>query len=135
MKIQRYYICDKCKYAFDMKQDRDAPLKKKCPYCGTRNLYQDLTGQYVRVIGTATTVLQQAERNDKKLGKELLDIKRKEQKERKKNGKNQILEEAGIKHHKPQAKEPWFGKLPDEVDKKIKTNPEKTEKYIITGEV
>jgi len=102
MKINRYYVCDHCDYSFMIQQDRDAPLKKKCPACGKRKLYQDLAGQHSFVYQDCKTLGHQAERNTERMGKYALEDKRNKHKK--------------IKKDKPK---PWYNSEGVDLTKKL----------------
>ena len=65
--ITRSYVCDSCYYAFRTKQPMLEPLKKKCPKCGRKKLYQDLTGTSPPIIITPRTIGGLADRNAQKM--------------------------------------------------------------------
>lgn len=116
--INRAYICDSCSYYFEVRQDMDAPLKKKCPECGKMELYQDLTGQYTFVYQDPKTLGHQAERNEQRMGKYLLEEKRKNDQKPKKN-----------------KSVPWYNKDGVDLTKSLShlNTPEKQKKYIMEG--
>lgn len=87
MMISRYYICDVCDYHFMISQDRDAPLKKKCPECKKNKLYQDLTGQHTMVYQEPKTLGHLADRKTERMGKYELESKRSEHRKLKSKGK------------------------------------------------
>lgn len=119
MKVTRYYICDACDHNFVIEQERDAPLKKKCPECKKLKLYQDLAGIHCNVVQEATSVQQLAERNTKNAGGYELD---------------KIRHEAN-KQKKGRKEGPWYNKGNADLTKElanIDTN-EKATKYIMEG--
>lgn len=63
--IFRRYICDFCSYTFEIKQPMLEPLKKKCPQCGKKKLYQDLTEGQLPLIITPRTIGSFADKNSK----------------------------------------------------------------------
>lgn len=119
MKINRYYICDACDYHFEVEQDRDAPLKKKCPECGKHELYQDLTGQHAFIYQEPKTVGHLAERNTERAGK-------------------YELESARSKHRKVKKEKPktWYNPDGQDLKKDLSdlNTVQKKQKYIMTGE-
>ncbi len=120
MKINRYYICDSCDHHFEISQERDESLKKKCPACKRNTLYQDLTGQYAMIYQEPKTVGHLAERNTERAGKYELESARAKHKRVKKEGAK-----------------PWYN--PD--GKNLPTalshidSVEKKQKYIMNGEI
>jgi putative FmdB family regulatory protein len=119
MNINRYYICDACDHHFELLQDRDEPLKQKCPKCKKNKLYQDLTGQHSFVYQEPKTVGHLADRNTAKMGKYELETKRSKHKKVRKEGHKTW--------YNPEGKD-----LPKTLND-IDTVP-KAQKYIMTGE-
>lgn len=116
--VTRYYICDECDYHFVTEQKIHAPLKKKCPECGKKKLYQDLTGQHSFVYQEPKTLGHLAERNTERAGKYELEAERAKHKKIKSEGKPK-----------------WYN--PDKVDltKALgDLTPEKQADYIMKGE-
>jgi len=74
--VNRYYVCDECDHSFMVEQKMDAHLKKKCPECGERKLYQDLSGQHTFVYQDCKTLGHQAQRNTDRMGKLDLEMRR-----------------------------------------------------------
>lgn len=138
--ITRYYICDNCDHQFIAEESIKKTPRKKCPECNKMKLYQDLTGGQPPIITREpTTVIQQAERNTKAMGKWALEEQRRKDKARMQKGKLEYMKKTGmvnedateIPEHKP-----WYnadGKnLSKELKSKIKTNKDAT-KYILEG--
>lgn len=119
MKINRYYICDACDHHFMVAQERDDPLRKKCPECNKHKLYQDLTGQHTFVYQEPKTVGHLAERNTERAGK-------------------YELESARSKHRKLKKDKPktWYNPDGQDLKKDLSDldTPQKKQKYIMTGE-
>lgn len=104
------YQCDNCNNRHEESRSIKEPHPKNCPHCGQKfdesTFYQDFSQHKTSFTGMeATTVGQQAERNSKKLGKELIQLKE---------------EQKATKYHG------WKGKLPDGA--KIAKRPKKQEK-------
>lgn len=121
MNINRYYLCDSCDHTFMIVQERDEPLKKKCPNCGKHKLYQDLTGQYVAIYQEPSTLGHVADRNTSKMGTYELEAKREQHNKAKKL--------------KPKRKPTWYNTEGKDLSKELKhlDTPEKKTKYIMEG--
>lgn len=116
--ITRYYICDSCEHSFEVRQNMNDPLKKKCPQCGKMKLYQDLSGQHAFVYQDPKTLGHQAKRNEQRMGRHLLEEKRAQDEKKQK---------------KPPAK--WYNSERKNLKKELKhlDTPEKKNKYILEG--
>ena len=119
--ITRYYICDACDHHMVVEhKNMDSPLKRKCPECGKKELYQDLTGQHTFVYQDPKTLGHQAQRNTERMGKYDLEMRRKKDEERNKLKK------------KPST---WYNKEGTNLKKELShlNTPEKKHKYIMEG--
>lgn len=116
--MPRYdYECSKCGHIEEVYQSfHDEPLKK-CPSCKKNKFHRIITSVNFTIKGEPTTLGQLAEKNTKKMGKELVQL---------------ADEKAKIK--KPKPKKQWYGKLPDNKKKDILSSKERAKKYILTGE-
>ncbi len=74
--IDREFYCDDCDQVFAESQSIHDRVRDKCPQCGAKTpTFNQLFGNpHVLILGEATTVGQQSERNVKRLGKELIQI-------------------------------------------------------------
>lgn len=119
MNINRYYICDACDHHFMISQERDEPLKKRCPACKKNKLYQDLTGQHTMVYQEPKTLGHLAERNTERAGKYELENAR--------NKPNKI---------KKSGKPTWYNPDAQNLPKTLSDldTVKKKQKYIMTGE-
>lgn len=138
MNINRGYICDneKCNHYFEIVQERDEPLLKRCPKCRKHKLYQDLSGQHISIIGEPKTLIHQADRNTKNFGKYELEDKRKKDAYEKKLMRKKPLIEKGLIPEDAMEKErkpAWYGELPKEKAKDIMSNKKRAKKYIQEG--
>lgn len=136
MNINRGYICDACDYYFEIVQERDETLLKRCPKCRKHKLYQDLSGQHAIIIGEPTTLIHQADRNTKNFGKyELEDKKKKDAFEQKKMRKKPLIEKGLIPEDalEKERKPAWYGELPKTKEKEIMSDKTKAKKYIQEG--
>lgn len=117
--INRGYICDDCGYSFEVQQNMNEPLKKKCPRCGKMKLYQDLIGQHSFVYQEPSTLGHLGDRNRDRVGKyELEKIEHSRQRNKKKKPAT---------WYNPDNKD-----LPNEL--RHLDTPEKKQKYILKGE-
>lgn len=138
--VTRHYICDNCNEEFILQESIKKTPRKKCPHCGKMKLYQDLTGSQVPIITREpTTVIQQAERNTKAMGKWALEEQRRKDKARLQKGKLEYLKRTGaVKEDATElpTNKTWYnpdGKdLSKELKSKIKNKKDAT-KYIIEG--
>lgn len=132
--VNRYYICDSCEHSFVVKQEMHAPLKKKCPKCGKRSLYQDLSGQHFFVAGEPT-VGKIADRNAKKMGKEAIEIAEQKRKAESKRAKDELARRLGFEP-KTADRKTWYNPNGEDLNKKLadKDTPAKQHKYIMEGE-
>lgn len=133
--VNRYYICDNCEHSFMIQQAMHESLKKKCPQCGKRSLYQDLTGQHVFIPGEPKTVGQLAERNTKKMGKYALESAEHQRKKERKKAKAEFAKRMGFEP-KVANSETWYNPKGEDLGKKLadKNTTEKVHKYIMEGE-
>ena len=78
MTIPSYqFICDNCDHGFDLFQGIKEELPKKCPQCKTKinnGFHQVYAAGIAIVYNSPTTVGQQAEINEKRVGKEQLEL-------------------------------------------------------------
>ena len=118
--INRYYICDKCDCHVVFEQNMHDPLKKKCPECDKRALYQDLSGQHTFVYQDCKTLGHQASRNTERMGKYDLEEKRRNHDKAKRLKK------------KPSV---WYNSEGKNLKEELKdlNTPEKKHKYIMEG--
>lgn len=135
--VFRVYVCEKCDKTFELNEPiRQDPLKS-CPDCGEK-IFQDLSGISFSIKGEAKTLLQQAEINDKKLGKSKLEEIRAKEQENKERAADITAQKLGLK--KPKKGKRSWDKLSKEKEKQIFDKPTKKEqneaarKYILGGE-
>jgi putative FmdB family regulatory protein len=115
MTICYEYGCNHCGFLWEIEQSFSDPPKKKCPKCSKMTLERLISGgSHAYVRGEATTLGQQAERNTKKMGKELQQKATEKQNERLKD--NAVY------------------KVPEEVRKIRKMTPEQKKKWIVEGD-
>lgn len=123
--MPRYdYECSACEYAEEVFQSFNDEALTKCPSCKKKKYRRVISADALCVklkpsIKEVKTIGQAIERNEKKWGKELTELKREKESPKKK---------------KPR-KKPWYGELPKEAAAKVLNSKEKAEKYIQTGEV
>ena len=140
--INRHYYCTKedCDCAFQLEQKIMDDLKRVCPKCGEKTLFQDLSGIYggiVRGKHEVSTVREYAELNTKELGnyeKESKTQQIAEEKETINKSREERLEKAGHKLYKPKESNIDLPKLDPEISKRVKENDEAgIKKYINEG--
>lgn len=119
--VNRYYICDECDHSFMVQQKMDAGLKRKCPECGKKALYQDLSGQHTFVYQDCKTLGHQAQRNTERMGKYDLEERRKR--------------DAKVEQAKKRSKKSWYNPDGQDLKKDLSTldTAEKKNKYIMEG--
>ena len=109
------YACYVCDFKWEITHSIHDEPKRKCPRCKKLSLERLISGGvHVYVVVEATNLGQLAERNTKKMGKEL------QQKETDK--KNDAIKEAG------------FNTVDDTTRKLRKMTPEQKAKWIIEGD-
>jgi putative FmdB family regulatory protein len=116
--MPRYdYECSACNHSEEIFQRMaDEPLTK-CTACKKKKFRRViLTAPHTHVVHV-TTVGQLADRNDKKMGKELRELK--ENKTRKNKTR----------------KKPWYGELPKEKRNKVLSSKENVDNYIKMGKL
>lgn len=136
------YVCDDCGLYLEHDKPMLAEHPKKCPECGTKydhGFHQDWAGKGVNGLqkGNPTSVGAQIEKNEKKWGKELTQIKIEQELTARKNVKGK--KELPGKKIEVSNELPWWrsGEVPGlpKLDKPLKLSKVKdTEKYIQTGE-
>lgn len=121
--LRRVYFCtnDDCDNVYEKYQSVN-DIDKKCNKCGSK-VFQDLTGVYGSV-SEPKTLGALADRNAAKMGQGLineLEAKREAEFEQKREKERQeIMEKVpGVKFPEKKKSEPWFGKLPKNVEKEI----------------
>jgi hypothetical protein len=146
MKIEYELECGKCEINWTKLLERDKLEKflktAKCPLCDKKkDVYQVFSFNF-SVMQDPKTIGHLADRNTQKMSSEEIEQKTIESKNAYKKDKSKYLErleESGQaqSQQKEDNKEPWFGKLKDNEQKKLEQNPtkDKVEKFIHTGEV
>ena len=123
--MPRYdYECSACEYGEEVYQSFNDEALTKCPHCKKKKYRRIISPDALCVqmkptIKEVKTIGQAIEKNEKKLGKELTEIKREKDTPKKKKAK----------------KKPWYGELPKDKAAQVLNSKEKAEKYIMTGEV
>ncbi len=136
------YACDDCGNRCELVKGMNDPHPKKCPDCGVwydKGFHQDWGNKNVNGLqkGTPLCVGQQIEKNEKKWGKELTQIKIEQELASRKNVKGK--KELPGKKIEVSNELPWWRSgevqgLP-KMEKPLKLSKVKdTEKYIQTGE-
>ena len=105
------YRCSKCKKATEeFRSIKDGP-RKKCPKCGSTEpiFYQDYSACNVQFIDymEPKTVGQQAAKNQKRLGKERMQLKEESQKGRRRKARKLKLPK-GAQPVKASGERPWW---------------------------
>lgn len=119
------YYCQKCGFAFEIKQSfKDEPLVK-CPACKKDELSKTIFVPHVFVYNEPTTVQHLADRNTKGMGKYEYQSRVKKESE----GKELFAKElSGGRSPLPEMSAEKYRKL-------TTATPEQTRKYIDTGEI
>jgi len=135
------YVCS-CGNNLELFQGYSEPLPVQCPFCGEKeNFHQDYQNNkslgIVKGFDSCTTFGQVAEYNEKRLGKEQLQLRREADEEKRRNRKFKRLPK-GAKVVKPTKEIPWWreGKVPGlkKMKKPLNLNKVKdTKDYIVTG--
>lgn len=138
----RYYECTACDHKFEKECRIHDKILRKCPKCKRNKLFQDLTGVYGGVRGEPKELIQQAERNSKKLGKYGLQEQERYQRLKQTKEKEDKLKKMKVVDENYKLPDPdsntWYGKLDKDRKKKIfsgtpKEIKEKQKKYIEHG--
>jgi hypothetical protein len=140
--VRRVYFCtnDDCDNVYEKYQQVNE-IDRTCDICGEK-VFQDLTGVYGSV-SDPKTLGALADRNSAKMGQSLineLESKREAEFEAKRKEEREKIMEAvpGVKFPETKKKEPWFGKLPENVKKDIfskkgEEQSKRIDKYINEG--
>lgn len=142
--ITYQYECKYCEHSLEIKQKHDDKPKKKCPACKKHGLFKVISGGYGGyVYQEPSTVGHLAERNTNKLGtyhkqsieKQTADNKIKAKKEAIRQLQESGKIPSGAKLTEPgQKKKAWYGELPKDKEKVIKSgNKNKIDTYIREG--
>ena len=132
------YECgnEECQFLFEVEQSAvDKKRLKKCPMCKKYALERILLEAPIGfVTQEPATILQQAERNTKKLGKYELESMRtmetQKQLANKQGCRDAVRDKYGGSVPDASFDRPWYGKLPDNMGGK---DQKRTHKYIMEG--
>lgn len=120
------YKCDACSHTFEKWQSFKEDVLKDCPECKTDNLRRLFGMPFIYTKREPTTLIQQAEKNSKKFGREEC-----EERELKAEEKvNEYKKSKGITP-KNDVQTPWWrnGVIPDLVESSTPIKQEQAEKY------
>lgn len=121
------FRCDKCDHNFEVNQPISQKLPEKCPKCKKKGVYQIYDAPYAMVRGAdVESVGTYAERNTKKLGKNLVQ----EKEEIRENN----LPESMKKVNKARKERPWWRPDKDKPDMDLAKKDTDVNHYIMTGE-
>lgn len=96
--ITYHYKCNKCLYSYEIQQSIKEKSITLCPSCKTESCERVIYAPIVIDLGPKT-IGTQAERNSKKMSKELLDIKRKEDKLASRQARKYMADTTRPVHH------------------------------------
>lgn len=125
--IRYEFECRACQHVFELYLTMDEKRPKTCPECKTGEVFQHFASTVISYVGEAKTAGQQAERNAKRLGNEMI---------REMENQDPV---AKARRKQKEAKLPWFrdGSIEGTIreEKAIDTTKIKDlNKYIETGE-
>lgn len=124
------YKCDNCEHEFEIVQGYEEKRKKKCPQCKKNGLRQVFCSPYI--AGEIKSLGSIAEKNTREMGRYALEDKYRKDATEKNAVKLESLKAMGVV--KESATElPKDQKVYEKLKNVIKS-PEKTKKYIETGE-
>lgn len=132
------YECqnEECGFSLEIRQSIHDKALVKCPVCKKNKLERLIFATYGFVRQDPTTLGQLAERNMKRMGKEGLESARRKQAAEQESSRQAALVElektlpAGAKIKPKQEHKPWYGKLPETLQK---ATPQKLNRYIKEG--
>lgn len=118
------YVCESCSYEFEVIQRMTENALTQCPKCKQHKLERKLYGDiFCYAVGEAKTLVQQAERNSRKFGRD-------ECVEREAVAKENLAR-ARKRPKKPESETPWWrdGTIPGLIKKDTILSVKECEKY------
>jgi putative FmdB family regulatory protein len=137
------YACYACQHKFDFYQSIHDDTLTECPLCSVSGQIEKLISipMFIFVRGEPTTVMQQAERNAQRVGKDGMAERKERHREAKKKAKQQVKLPKGAtlaENTRDSGAPPWWrdGSIPgtERSEKPLKLdNVTNVEKFLLTG--